>query len=96
MNKIMRSGIALAALIALCAPAAALSVTNNDETNYTVIVTVGEQQSEVAIDAGATIEAVCGDECSIVLMGADGDLDQMNATDADKLVITTGLFQKAE
>lgn len=96
MNKTLQSGIALAALIALTAPAAALSITNNDEANYTVIVTVGEKQSEVAMDAGATVQAECGESCSIVLMGPDGDLDQMDAVEADQLVVTTGIFQKSE
>lgn len=96
MIKTMRTGIALAALIALTAPAAALGITNNDETNYTVIVTAGEQQSEIAVDAGASVDAACSEGCTLVLMGGDSNLDQIDATDADQLVITTGLFQKAE
>ncbi|KUO55029.1 MAG: hypothetical protein APF80_10455 [Alphaproteobacteria bacterium BRH_c36] len=96
MNKTMQSGIALTALIGLTAPAAALSFMNNDEANYTVIVTIGEQQTEFAMDAGATVQAACGESCSIVLIGPDGDLDQMDAVEADQLIVTTGIFQKTE
>jgi hypothetical protein len=96
MDKTISSGLALAALLAFVTPAAALTVTNNDEAGYTLIVTAGEEQSEMAVDAGATVEAVCADGCSIVLSGPDGDLDQMDAVDADQLVITAGSFQKAE
>lgn len=96
MNKTMRSGVALAALISLTAPAAALNVTNNEETNYMIVVTVGEQQSEITVEAGTSVDPPCGEECSVVPRDADGDLDQIDATDADQLVITTGIFQKAE
>ena len=96
MKKTMLSGIALAALIALASPAAALSITNNDETNYTVIVTAGDQEAEIELNAGSTVETTCGEDCSLILMGADGDLDQMDAVEADSLIVTTGLFQKSE
>ena len=96
MKKTMLSVAAVALFAAFAAPASALTVTNNDETDYTIAITVGEQNTEHAVATGASVEAACGDGCLISLIGADGVVDEIEAVDADNLTITAGVFQKAE
>lgn len=97
MTMTIRSCAALALIAALSAPAAALSITNNDETAYTVAVTAGEQQSESALASGQSFDTACADGgCVVTLIGNDGVLDEIDAVDADKLVIVQGTFQKGE
>lgn len=96
MKKTMLTVAALSVFAAFAAPASALTVTNNDEGEYTVAVTVGEQNSEISVGTGASVEAPCGDGCLVSLIGKDGVLDEVEAADADHLTITAGVFQKAD
>ncbi len=96
MKKTMLTVAALSVFAAFAAPASALTVTNNDEGGYTVAVSVGEQNSEISVDTGASVEAPCGDGCLVSLIGNDGVIDEVEAVDADHLTITAGVFQKAE
>lgn len=96
MKKTMLTVAVLSAFAAFAAPASALTVTNSDEGDYTVAVTVGEQNSELAVGTGASVDAPCADGCLVSLIGKDGVIDEIEASDADHLTITAGVFQKQE
>lgn len=96
MKTTLRSATVLLGLFALAAPAAALSIANGDEGSYKVTVTAGENITELTADAGATVEAACGEACIVALHNAEGIVDELDAVEADKFTITGGVLQRAE
>ncbi len=96
MKKTVRYGAILAALVAFTAPAAALSVTNNDDVAYSVAVTAGDEQSEVTVEAGATVEIGCANGCAVTLMDSEGVVDEIDATEGDSVTIGGAALKKAE
>ena len=67
MNKaILAAGLAMA----VATPAVAATVTNLDDTAYTLVVTEGGAQLDVPVGAGETVE-ICPSGCFVTL--PDGD-----------------------
>lgn len=54
-------------LLALAAPAAAVSITNLDDKDYKITIVEGEKQTEHQLKASQVLEGVCLKGCTIVI-----------------------------
>jgi len=95
----MRSLSVLAAsaiLIAVVAPANALTVSNQDASDHTIAVVVGEKRSETTVGPGQSLEVACDPGCTLSILKPDGEHDKIDATEADEVMIVEGGFALAE
>lgn len=92
MSALKVLGAALGFAVLVVTGAQALSITNRDSSDYTVVIQQkGEDAEEVALPAGATIEDACEDGCTIGL----ADAAAQDATGADSFVVEAGLLKHA-
>lgn len=62
--------VAIIAMLAASTAAGAASLTNNDTSAYTVVVTEGGIKTEMSISAGETVR-FCNDGCFLTLPNGD-------------------------
>lgn len=90
---IRTAGATLCAILLTASSALAMTVTNRDTADYTVTIAAGDNEVELDLPAGKSIENACESGCIVRL--ADGD-EEVEAEAGDDLVIEAGKFKKAE
>lgn len=93
MSVLKVLGIALASTVLASSAALALSVTNRDASSHTVYVQQGENETELSVSSGQSVDAACEEGCIIRLAGVEGEIAAQNA---DKLVIQDGAIQREQ
>jgi len=96
MTSILRTSAALCVLLILVGPAAALSVTNTDDTPHKIVLTLGDQKSEHVVEAGATLELDCDEGCSLSVEGAEADQGEFQAEGEESLEISNGELENPD
>lgn len=96
MTELKSFALALAAVLALTVPAAALTVQNTGGDDEVVAIMIGDDRAEVDVAAGSTVDLPCEDTCKVALVGDDGDGPEMDAKNGEALVIADSKLSKAE
>jgi hypothetical protein len=84
-------GAALGVALLVSFGASAITITNRNKTDYTLIVTAGDKDETVVLAAGASLEHPCKGGCNISLR----DGDETDATEKDRFVIEGGAIEIA-
>lgn len=88
-------GAALGATL-LVTFAQAMTITNRDSSDYTVVIQKGDEAVEHMLGAGATVEDVCDEGCIVRLADADAE-EGVEANTGDRFAIEDGeLMRDAE
>ena len=93
MSVIKVLGVALATSLLASSAALALSLTNRDASSHTIYVQQGDNETELAVSAGQSVDTPCEEGCMLRLAGVEGEFAAQNA---DKLVIQDGAIQREQ
>ena len=89
MTSLKVMGAALAAVM-LATSVQAMTITNRDASEITVVIQKGDDAKEHVLAAGATVQDECDQGCSLRL--ADGDAIEAQAD--DKFVVSGGQLKR--
>lgn len=73
--------------------ATALTITNRDTKDHTVVIQTGEQQNEHALPQGAILEEACEGGCFVSLAN---DEEEYAGGPADKFIIQNGVLEREQ
>ena len=88
MKKLIWVG-ALLVTAGMLGSAAAATITNDDDTGHTLLVTEGGNQTSVAIAAGETIE-ICPQGCFVTM--PNGDREALTGTETLRIEASRSVF----